>query len=196
VVFVGGMLLVMAAAPAHHPFPTFGAANLVTTTRLMLVALVGGLLLEPASAVVAWWVVSLAVIGTALDGVDGWLARRAGMSSPLGARFDVETDALCILLLSVLVWQFDKAGAWVLGCGLMRYGFVAAGWLLPWMAGPLTPTWRGKTVAVLQLTGLGVALAPVVQPPASTVVAAATLGALVWSFSLDVARLWRQRPRG
>ena len=36
----------------------------------------------------------------------------------------------------------------------MRYAFVAAGWLLPWMAGPLTPTRAGKTVAVTQVVGL------------------------------------------
>jgi hypothetical protein len=73
----------------------------------------------------------------------------------------------------------------------MRYAFVAAGWLLPWMAGPLRPTRRAKVVAVVQLAGLAVALAPIVRPPASDVVAAATLGALAWSFAVDVGRLWR-----
>ena len=45
-----------------------------------------------------------------------------------------------VLALSVLAWQYGKAGAWVLLCGLMRYGFVAAGWLWPWLRGPLSPT--------------------------------------------------------
>ena len=187
------MTLVLVAAPAHHPFPRFGAANLVTTLRLTIVAVVAGMVLEPASARLAWLVVALATIGAALDGVDGWLARRTGLSSALGARFDMETDALFILLLSLLVWRHDKAGMWVLMCGLMRYAFVAAGWVLPWMAGRLTPTLRGKTVAVIQLTGLGLALTPIVTPPASTLVAALTLAALAWSFAVDVGRLWRQR---
>jgi len=191
-VFLAGMVLVLRAAPAH-PFPRFGAANLITTVRLILVALVAGLVLEPASANVAWFIVALAMVGAVLDGVDGWLARRTGLSSALGARFDMETDALFILLLSLLVWRHDKAGIWVVGCGLMRYAFVAAGWVLPWMAGRLTPTLRGKTVAVMQLAGLGLALTPVVTPPASTLVAALTLAALAWSFAVDVGRLWRQR---
>jgi phosphatidylglycerophosphate synthase len=137
--------------------------------------------------------VAAGVASAALDGVDGRMARRTGMASAFGARFDVETDALLIMVLSVLVWQYGKAGAWVLVCGLMRYAFVASGWLLPWMAGSLTPTLRGRIVAVGQIVGLGVALAPLVTPPASTLVAAVTAASLTWSFALDVRRLWRQR---
>src|SRR5437867_3690361 len=70
-------------------------------------------------------------IVTLLDGVDGWLARRTHMASTFGERFDMETDALLILVLSVLAWQYDKAGAWLVLAGLLRYLFVAAGWLLP-----------------------------------------------------------------
>jgi len=188
-VFAGAMLLVIAGAPQHHPFPRFGAANLVTTVRLGLASMVAASVAQPISASAAWFVVALAALATMLDGVDGWLARRSGLASELGARFDVETDAFFILTLSVLVWRFDKAGAWVLGCGLMRYAFVAAGWTLPWMGGHLTPTWRGKTVAVVQLIGLGLALSPLLRRPASTVVAAATLLLLGWSFAIDVRRL-------
>jgi hypothetical protein len=80
----------------------------------------------------------------------------------------------------------------VLLCGLMRYAFVAAGWLLPWLARPLQSTRRGKTVAVGQLVGLSVALAPIVPVPLSAVAAALTLTALAWSFAIDIARLSRQ----
>jgi phosphatidylglycerophosphate synthase len=114
------------------------------------------------------------------------------MASAFGARFDMETDAVLILVLSVLVWQHEKAGAWVLLCGLMRYGFVAAGWVLPWLARPLRSTPRGKTVAVGQLLGLSVALAPIVQAPISAIAAAVTLAALAWSFAIDVMWLSRQ----
>jgi phosphatidylglycerophosphate synthase len=104
----------------------------------------------------------------------------------------METDAAFILVLSILVWQHGKAGAWVLLCGLMRYAFVAAGLVLPWLAAPLRPTRRGRTVAVVQLLGLSVALAPAVSVPASSAVAAVTLAALTWSFAIDVAWLARQ----
>ena len=77
----------------------------------------------------------------------------------------------------------------MIACGLMRYGFVAAGWILPWMAGPLRSTIRGKSVAIGQFVGLGVALLPVVPVPISDIVAAITLATLVWSFAVDIAWL-------
>ena len=75
----------------------------------------------------------------------------------------------------------------------MRYGFVAARLLLPWMACPLAPTLRGREVAVAYIVGLSVALAPIVPAPLSAFAAAAMLTTLTWSFAVDVGRLWRQQ---
>ena len=191
-VFLALMAAVLQVAGDQHPYPRFGPANYITTIRATLVALVAGLIGYPATPLVLWSVVVLAGTMGALDGLDGWLARRTRMVSVFGARFDMETDALLVLVLSVLVWQHEKAGAWVLLCGLMRYTFVASGFLLPWLARPLRSTRRGKTVAVGQLLGLSLALAPVVPAPSSAIVAAGALTALVWSFAIDVHWLSRQ----
>jgi len=183
-----------------HPFPTFGPANRVTMIRLMLVALATGLVGEAAVPQVAEAAVVLTAAFAALDGLDGWLARRSRMTSDFGARFDMETDALLIMVLSILVWRHQKAGAWVLLGGLMRYGFVAAGWLAHWMAGPLAPTERARVIAVSHMAGLAIALAPNVPWPLSAIVAALTLALLSWSFAVDIRRLWwnrgRAQPRG
>ncbi|MDP2318483.1 MAG: CDP-alcohol phosphatidyltransferase family protein [Acidobacteriota bacterium] len=189
-VFAVMMAVAVTTVGAHHPFARFGPANYVTMLRAAIVALAATLLLEPPSERLAWFVVGATACLAALDGLDGWLARRTGLASDFGAQFDVEVDALLILVLSLFVWRHDKAGVWVLACGLMRYAFVAAGWVSPWMNGPLKPTLRGKSVAVGQFAGLSLALAPVVPAPVSTVVAAITLATLVWSFALDVTRLW------
>jgi len=156
------------------------------------VAIVGGLLGEPASAA-AVTAAAVAAAVTALDGVDGWLARRSGMASAFGARFDMEVDALLILALSLLAWQWDKAGAWVIASGLMRYVFVAAGALFPWLARPLPGSVRGKVVCVVQIVTLVIAIAPFVPPPASATVAAVGLIALTYSFAIDVEWLWHGR---
>lgn len=192
VFFAAAAIVVVGRVGAHHPFPRFGAANSVTLLRLALVAGVAGLVGETPDDRVAWLAVVAVGIVAVLDGVDGWLARRNGHASSFGARFDMETDAALILILSLLVWHHGKAGAWVIGCGLMRYLFVAFGWALPWMAAPLRSTIRGKSVAVVQFAGLSVALVPVVPPPTSNVVAAITLATLVWSFGVDIAWLKRQ----
>jgi phosphatidylglycerophosphate synthase len=187
------MAIAVGGINGHHPFRRFGPANSVTTIRLMQTSLVAGLIGEPQTRDVAWFAVAAAVFMAALDGVDGWLARRSRMASTFGARFDMETDALLIMVLSVLVWQHHKAGAWVLMSGLMRYAFVAAGWLLPSLTRPLHPSGRRKTIAVGQLIGLTVALAPVVPWPLSSLVAVLALTALAWSFALDVVWLLRAR---
>ena len=184
---------VVGVAGDQHPYKRFGPANSVTTIRAIAAALTAGLIGQSGSAAVLWGVIGITGLMVVLDGLDGWLARRTQMASAFGARFDMETDAAFILILSALVWQHEKAGAWVLGCGLMRYAFVVAGWTMPWLAKPLRPTRRGRIVAIGQLIGLGVALAPIVQWPASARAAAATLVALAWSFAIDVAWLWRRR---
>jgi phosphatidylglycerophosphate synthase len=190
VVFATAFAAVCVLIGHHHPHQRFGAANQVTLARAVLTALLAALVAEPADAAIAAAAVGAAVAVTVLDGVDGFLARRNRMVSRFGARFDVETDALFVMVLSVLVWQYGKAGAWVLIGGLLRYAFVAAGWILPWLAGPLRPTRRARVIAVCHMAGLIVALAPLVPVPLSTAAAGASLALLSWSFAVDIRRLW------
>jgi phosphatidylglycerophosphate synthase len=178
----------------HHPYDRFGPANYVTLFRAVLTVVLLGLALRPPSSALAWVAGWTAGAIAALDGVDGWLARRTGMPSVFGARFDMETDAALLLVLSVLAWRYDKAGGWVLLIGLMRYLFVAAGRLLRWLDGPLTPTRRGRVVAVVQMVTLAVIL--VVPQPLAVTALALSLALLLWSFAIDVGRLWRARTRG
>lgn len=192
--FAAAAVVVVGLAGARHPWPRFGAANGVTVLRVAVIALTGGLIGEPPGARVQWLAVAAMIVVAVLDGVDGWLARRTGLATPFGARFDMETDAAAILILSVLVWQNGKAGAWVIACGLMRYAFVAAGWVLPWIAGPLRSTPRGKSVAIAQMVGLSAALSPLVPLPYSIFIAGLTLAALVWSFTVDI--IWLKRQHG
>ena len=109
----------------------FGLPNWVTFCRLLMAAFIGGLAAPGAAsgtldAREAWIWCAVAVIALALDGLDGWLARRLKRETPFGARFDMETDAFLMLVLSLLVWLMGKAGPWVLAIGLMRYVFVGA----------------------------------------------------------------------
>jgi phosphatidylglycerophosphate synthase len=190
--FAAGAGLVLLALPGSHRFDRMGAANQVTIVRGALVALLAGLLGEHGSNAAAAAAVVVASVTVVLDGVDGRLARRSGMASQFGARFDMETDAVFVAVLALLVWQFGKAGSWVLFSGLMRYLFAAAVALYPRLQRPVPSSNRGKTIAVLQMIALIVALAPVCSPAVSAWVAAAGLLALMLSFSLDAAWLLRQ----
>jgi len=190
--FAGVMLLSFGFLRRHHPFSRFGAANQITTIRAMLVALIAALLGEPRIPIVAATAAMTSLLAAALDGVDGWLARRHRIASDFGARFDMEVDALLILVLAILVSQFEKAGAWVIVSGLLRYLFVGAGSFRPWLRAPLAPSRRRQAICVVQILALTLALLPAVEPPLSALIAAAALASLAYSFIVDTLWLWRR----
>lgn len=195
--FVAAMIVAGGHAHGRHPFHRFGPANQVTTARLALVCAVAALAGEAKAAPTAadgfaWMVAVMAIAVAVLDGVDGRLARNTGMSSAFGARFDMETDALLIMALSVLAWEWGKADAWILLAGLMRYLFVAASYVWPWLGGELFVSVRRKTICVLQIMGLTALLLPFVQPPQSTWLAIALVVTLGYSFLADSIWLWQR----
>ncbi|MGC4853210.1 CDP-alcohol phosphatidyltransferase family protein [Micromonospora sp. DT4] len=170
-----------------------GPADRVTLARGILVGAVTALVVNsfdrptPVGLLVA-----LSTVALVLDAVDGQVARRTGTVSALGARFDMEVDAFLILVLSVYV--APAAGNWVLAIGAMRYVFVAASAVLPWLRGSLPPRFWRKVVAAAQGVLLTVAAARALPEPWTTVVLVTALGLLVESFGRDVAWLWRRRP--
>ena len=186
VTFLVVAALALVGIGRHHPFARIGIANLVTGARGVLTALVAAALIEVPSDDLAWALVVLAIAALVLDGFDGWAARRQGVVSAFGARFDMEVDGFLILALAALVWRFDKAAAWVLASGLMRYVFVAAGLVWPWFDRPLPVSRRRQVVCVVQIAGLVAALAPIAPQPLSAWVAGLSLAALAWSFWVDV----------
>ena len=182
-------ILLLGFLHTHLPRPHFGPANRVTLVRAMILALVAGLIgTSHVTSAIAWLVVGLALLVLALDGIDGWLARRFEDASRFGARFDMEVDAALILVMSVLVSQFGKTGEWIRLGGLLRYGYVAMQRLVPALRRPLAPSLRRKVACVVQVLGLSVCLAPLVTGEAATIIAGAALAFLVYSFAVDIAR--------
>jgi phosphatidylglycerophosphate synthase len=196
VLFAAIALLARRSAKAHHPFKTFGPANQVTMVRALIVALIAAFIADTALVNFANAIVAAACAALILDGLDGWLARRTAMASAFGARFDMEIDALLIQVLAILAWQLGKAGAWVLASGLLRYVFVAAGWVWTWMTRPLFPSLRRKTICVVQIAGLVLTILPAVPPSISPSIAAVSLAVLGYSFLVDTAWLFRAHRAG
>ena len=186
-----GAMLLVRGLPEHHPHRHFGVANQVTLLRALLVTLLAGAIGAGASMRLALCVTVVATAAALLDGVDGHLARRLGLVSGYGARFDMETDALLVLVLSILVLQLQKAGPWVLVSGLLRYGFVVAGICWPQLSGPLPPSGRRRFIAALQMVLLIAALSPLLPRPYSDGAAILAVVTLVGSFGVDVRALWR-----
>ena len=192
--FATVMSVALVTIERHHAYTRFGPANLVTAIRAGLTAIVAAMVgIGPSRPLAPFGAALLGLLVVVLDGVDGHVARRSGMTSPFGARFDMEVDALLILALAALAYRHQKAGAWVLASGLIRYAFVAGGMSWTWLRRPLEPSRRRQAVCVIQISGLLIALAPFVSTPLSAWIAAAALGALCWSFLVDVWWLWSRR---
>jgi len=192
-VFLAVLWIVLRFLPDHRPVPRFGAANMVTFVRGAITAWLAGCS-SPAIRVesVGWWVAGAAGLAVALDGVDGLLARRRREASAFGARFDMETDALLLLVLSALAVGADRLGPWVLAIGLMRYAFVGAARLWPMLNAPLSPSFRRKAIAAFQGLALTAVFLPVLTDGQAALIAGTALVALAGSFARDVAYLIRR----
>ncbi|MEO1704637.1 MAG: CDP-alcohol phosphatidyltransferase family protein [Pseudomonadota bacterium] len=195
VVFLIGSGAAALGLALSYPHGRLGLCNGITVARLALTASLAGLLAGDGTLPEAmmWLAFGIAVFSLALDGVDGWAARRSGLTSDFGARFDMEVDAAFALLLSVLAYHTGQAGLWVLILGVPRYLWVMAGWLWPWLAGPLDDRFSRKVVCVFQIGTLTAFLAPIVPAAVLTVAAVCASAALLWSFQRDIRHLAKTR---
>jgi phosphatidylglycerophosphate synthase len=98
----------------------FGAANVLTSVRIAATAALPAI----AAGTLPLMVGACAIAIFALDGVDGWLARRQGLASEFGEYLDKEADAFLLLVLCVLLLIEGRLGAWIIVPGLLRYAFV------------------------------------------------------------------------
>ena len=179
----------------YWPYGALGWANRVTLARAVLVALVAGALANEAFSLAIWTWLMVAVASLMLDGIDGWVARLTRSYSRLGARFDMELDALLILLLSTGLMLSESLGGWVLLIGGMRYLFIAASWGFAWLSAPLFESLRRKAVCVWQVVALLLALTPLTSHLTASLLALSALITLSYSFGVDVWWLYKQQRR-
>lgn len=71
----------------------------------------------------------LYVIVVTLDWIDGRLARQYGETTVLSAKFDMEFDVFCLLVVGLLGNTYGVLPPWHLVVGLAQSAFVAGGWL-------------------------------------------------------------------
>ena len=168
---------------------SWGPADTVTLLRLGLVCVVLGLVVEggPAAPVVV-----VSAVALALDAVDGRVARATGTASAFGAAFDMEVDALLVLVLSVRV--APEVGVWVLLIGAARYLLGAAALLVPWLRRPVPVRRWAKVVAAVQGVTLTVVAAGVLPVDADRAVLLVALLLLAESFAHQVRWLAAHRP--
>ncbi len=87
-------------------------ANLITLARLLLLFV---LVLMVYRAPPAWQLLDmpLLVLIIALDGLDGWVARRRGEASVFGSVFDIAADRVVENVLWIVLADLDLVPVWV-----------------------------------------------------------------------------------
>jgi phosphatidylglycerophosphate synthase len=147
----------LAARGAWTPSRALGLANALTLARLALTA---ALPLAFAALPRLAFVGCIALL-LALDGLDGPLARARGEASPFGAALDMESDALMVMLLALILWRAQLTGAWVLIAGLWRYAYAITIALVPRLGeAPRTRFGRAIFVALVACFAGAFVIAP------------------------------------
>jgi phosphatidylglycerophosphate synthase len=191
-------LLLAALLARYSRARSLRIADLVTLTRGLGVCFLAGFALQAlADGLAEDGLLTMIIIGTVcltLDGVDGRVARARGEASAFGARFDVETDAAMLIVLSLTVAALGIAGWWVLAIGAMRYAYVALSLVVPALRTPLPYRYSAKVIAVLQAVALLAALAFGLRQGehwVPTMFLLTAFASLCWSFGRSV--IWQLR---
>jgi phosphatidylglycerophosphate synthase len=184
-VALGAALVLWGLRVEFYPHDRFGLANAITLARGAGIAALAGLIVAPLDGT-GWTIPILAASLLALDGLDGRVARKSGLQSRFGARFDMESDVAFALVLALLAWQADKVGLWFLLLGLLRPIYLGAARFWPLLDSPLPPSRRRRMAAGLQMAGQVLVLSPVLQPPLSSIVAGVLLAGMILSFAVDI----------
>lgn len=127
-----------------------GLANCLTVLRILLVPVFVTLLVyrKPGAAVAVF------AAAAVTDVLDGWVARRQGMQSRLGAFLDPLADKILLTASFVTLTWLKVLPFWIMAVVLSRDAFLALGTLLVHMVGARVyprPTWAGKAATFLQI---------------------------------------------
>ncbi|MEO0911498.1 MAG: CDP-alcohol phosphatidyltransferase family protein [Pseudomonadota bacterium] len=184
------LILAQRVFSAGYPHRQLGLCNIITLGRLTLASALFGAIFVDDPAI--WTVLAIASVAFLLDGADGWLARRAGLSSTFGAWFDMEVDSAFALILAVLAVKGGLSPL-VLLLGLPRYAFGLAQLVFPVLNGALPERFSRKVVCVIQIAALITLLVPWIAPDLRHLVAGLAGALVVWSFAIDIRTLFRAR---
>ena len=127
-----------------------GLANWLTVLRLLLVPVFVTLIVyrKPGAAVLVF------ATAAATDWLDGWVARRQGLQSRLGAFLDPLADKILLTASFVTLTFRGIIPFWITAVVLSRDAFLALGTLLIHMVGGRIypkPTWAGKLATFFQI---------------------------------------------
>ncbi|WP_229401393.1 CDP-diacylglycerol--glycerol-3-phosphate 3-phosphatidyltransferase [Micromonospora okii] len=187
-------------APVVAPVPVLNAANALTLLRLVLVPVFAATVVVSAMSHAGWRIAAclVFVLASVTDLVDGWIARRFGLVTPVGKVADPIADkALTGAALLMLSW-YDLLPWWVTVVILARELGITA--LRFWVIrhGVIAASRGGKIKTALQILAITWYLWPMPAALADVgpwIMAAAVVVTVVTGFDYVAQALRLRRPR-
>jgi CDP-diacylglycerol---glycerol-3-phosphate 3-phosphatidyltransferase len=148
--------------PAVRPKPHWNLPNSLTWLRILMIPGVVILFYLP-----FWWAHPAAGVGFALAGItdtlDGYFARKLGLTSRLGAFLDPVADKLIVAAALVLIVSADPRWFIAIMASVIIGREIAVSALREWMAeigarGRIKVSMLGKYKTIMQITGLSMML--------------------------------------
>ena len=158
----------------------------------------GFLLMDQLPGIWAWLPAACYILSDITDFLDGYLARVSNTVTRLGETLDMNLDALGVLVVTLLAFQYGTVPWWYLPFGFARYLFLL-GLHFHQRAGrpvhPLKPSNTRRLFAGLQMGFITVMLFPVVGPPGTTFAATLFLIPFLSMFVIDYLQVTGHDPR-
>jgi CDP-diacylglycerol--glycerol-3-phosphate 3-phosphatidyltransferase len=144
----------------HDPFG-FGWPNVVSVVRIALIPVIAWLIVRD-SEQTRWAAAVIFTIGAASDFLDGYLARRHGMTTATGAWLDPLSDKLFVAVPAIVLSLLGEFPWWATVVIVARELAVTwLRWRLDQGGRVSLPASRvAKTKTVLQLFAIGMTIAP------------------------------------
>ena len=193
---------------------SFPIANVLTVARIIMIPLVVFLFYVPyhwGSAAAAW----VFILAAITDSLDGYLARKLGQTSALGAFLDPVADKLMVAVALILIvshdppelefFRFDPHLVITLAAAVIVGREITISALREWMAemgsrGKVAVSGMGKLKTIFQMTGLSMMLfrsdvwfIPAFELGFYCLVAAAAL--TLWSMVIYLRAAWPELMR-
>jgi len=167
----------------------FTLPTLVTAVRGAAVAVLAGFAVADRPAALLAWLPAILFAGEALlDAVDGALARATDTTSAFGARLDTETDALALLVGSVVAVRLGATPVFYIAVGLARHGFVVGLALRQYRGNPVSALPERESrrlLAAAQMLVLALVFVPVLDTTLSRWLATAGMVPFLLGFVRD-----------
>lgn len=173
---------------------SLGYGTCLTIMRGALIAVLAGYLFQPwpvsrFSPEASSWTPGLLYLAAAiLDFADGRIARACRHETRLGAFLDINLDALGLLIAPLVGVWYGQLPAAYLSVGFAYYVYLSGIRLRKRFSKPVAAPgpWRGaRIIAGVQMGFVGIALLPILKPPATTLAAYLLMIPLLAGFVRD-----------